>query len=69
MEHLKIIKLLDNTTNQLSKFKIRNWIKINDGRRGMYGVNDHIKRKSRILKSGLYHYSDTYIVVKGTITN
>lgn len=69
MEHLKIIKLLDNTTNQLSKFKIRNWIKINDGRRGMYGVNDQIKRKSRILKSGLYHYSDTYIVVKGTITN
>ena len=69
MEHLKFIKLLDNTTNQLSKFKIRNWIKINDGRRGMYGVNDHIKRKSRILKSGLYHYSDTYIVAKGTITN
>ena len=25
-----MIKLLNNTTNQLSKFRIRNWVEIND---------------------------------------
>ena len=30
MEYQKIIKLLYNTPNQLSKFKTKNWIEIND---------------------------------------
>ena len=30
MEYQKIINLLDNTTNQSSKFRTRNWIKIID---------------------------------------
>ena len=30
MEYLKIIIFLDNTPNQPSKFKPRNWVEIND---------------------------------------
>ena len=29
-------KLLDNTLNQPSKFKTRNWVEINDKSRGMH---------------------------------
>ena len=35
MEYQKIINLLDNTLNQLSKFKTKNWIEINDQSRGV----------------------------------
>ena len=30
MEYQKVIILLDNTTNQPSKFKTKNWVEIND---------------------------------------
>ena len=30
MENEKIINLLDNTSNQLSKFRTNNWIEIDD---------------------------------------
>ena len=30
MEYQKIINLLDNTLNQLSKFRTKNWTEIND---------------------------------------
>ena len=30
MEYQKIIYLVDNTSNKLSKFRTKNWIKIND---------------------------------------
>ena len=30
MEHQKIISLLDDTTNQPSKFMTRNWVEVND---------------------------------------
>ena len=36
MEYQKIINLLDNTTNQPSKFRTRNWVEINDELRGKY---------------------------------
>ena len=35
MENQKIMDLLDNTPNQLSKFKTKNWIEINDQSRGV----------------------------------
>ena len=34
MQHQKIINLLDNAPNQMSKFRIKNWIGINDDSRG-----------------------------------
>ena len=34
MEYQKIINLLDNTSNQLSKFRTKKWVEINDNLRG-----------------------------------
>ena len=36
MEYQKIINLLDNTSNKLSKFRTKNWIEINYQSRGVY---------------------------------
>ena len=69
MEYQKIANLIDdNTPNQPSKFRTRNWIEINDESRGAYKVNSQIKFKTTMLKSSLCDYSDAYILVKGTIT-
>ena len=69
MEYQKIANLIDdNTLNQPSKFRTRNWIEINDEPRGAYNVNSQIKFKTRMLKSSLCDYSDAYILVKGTVT-
>ena len=38
MEYQKIISLLDNTPNQLSKFTMKNWGQMNDSR-GMYNTS------------------------------
>ena len=69
MEYQKIANLIDdNTLNQPSKFRTRNWIEINDESRGTYNVNSQIKFKTTMVKSSLCDYSDAYILVKGTIT-
>ena len=69
MEYQKLANLIDdNTLNQPSKFRPRNWIEINDESRGAYNVNSQIKFKTTMLKSSLSDYSDAYILVKGTIT-
>ena len=68
MEYQKIINLLDNTSNQPSKFRTRNWVEINDESRGTYNNNSQIKFKTITLKSSLCDYSDAYILVEGTIT-
>ena len=34
MEYQKITNLLDDTTNQPSKFRTRNWVEINDESKG-----------------------------------
>ena len=68
MEHQKIANLIDDTSNQPSKFRTKNWVEINDESRGTYNVNSQIKCKTTLLKSGLCDYSDVYILVKRTIT-
>ena len=67
MEYQKIT-IDGNTLNEPSKFRIRNWIEINDESRGAYNVNSQIKFKTTMLKSSLCDYSDAYVLVKGTIT-
>ena len=67
MEYQKIANLLDSASNQLSKFKTRNWVEINDESRGTYTTND-IKFKTTMLRSNFCDYADAYILVKGTIT-
>ena len=41
MEYQKIINLLDDTTNQPSKFITKNWVEINDELRGAYNDDDN----------------------------
>ena len=61
-------KKQDNTSNQLSKFRTRNWTEINYQSRGVYNTNSDIRFITTMLKSSLYDYCDAYILVKGTIT-
>ena len=68
MKYQKIINLLDDTTNQPSKFRTRYLVEINDQSRGNYGKNNQIKFKTSIIRSNLCDYSDAYILVSGTIT-
>ena len=68
MEYQKITNLIEDASNQPSKFRTRNWVEINDESRGAYNVNSQIKFKTTILKSSLCDYSDAYILVKGTIS-
>ena len=68
MEYHKMINLLDDTTNQPSKFRTKNWVEINDESRRTYNANCDIKLKTSMIRSNLYGYSDAYIHVKGTIT-
>ena len=61
MEYRKIANLSDNTSNQPSKFRTRNWAEINDDSRGTYTDAD-IKFKTTMLKSNLCYYADAYIL-------
>ena len=62
-----ITNLLDNTTNQPSKFRTGNWVEINDESKGRYH-NSNIRFKTSIVRSNVCDYSDAYILVKGSIT-
>ena len=66
MEYQKIANLLDNETNQPSKFRTRNGVEINDELRGTYTDSD-IKFKTTMLRSNFCDYADAYLLVKGTI--
>ena len=68
MEHQKIENLLDNASNQSSKFRTKSWFEINDESRGTYPVNRQINFKTSMLRSILCHYSDAYILLKGNIS-
>ena len=67
MEYQKIANLLEITSDNLSKFRKRNWIEINDESRGNY-ANSDIRFETIMLMSKLCDYADSYILVKGTIT-
>ena len=68
MEYQKIANLIDNASNQPSKFRTKKWVEINDESRATYNVNSQIKFKTGMLKSSLCDYSNAYILVKGKIT-
>ena len=67
MEYQKIANLLESTSDNLSKFRTRNWFEINDESRGNY-TNSDIRFKITILRLNLCDYADSYLLVKGTIT-
>ena len=66
MEYQKIINLLDNTQNQPTNCRTKNWVEINDDARGTYNTNSQIRFKTSMLKSSLCGYSEAYIPVSGT---
>ena len=60
MEYKKIIKLLDNTLNQPSKFRTKNWVEINYDSHLKYSTV--FKSKLRLmLKSNLCDYNYAYV--------
>ena len=67
MEYQKIANLLESTSDNLSKFRKRNWVEINYESRGNY-ANSDIRFKTKMLESNLCDYADSYILVKSTIT-
>ena len=70
MEFQKIVNVLDTTSDDkdLLRFVTRKWIEVYDQTRiNYYNVNKEIRIKIPMLRSDLFHFSDTYIVVKGYI--
>ena len=63
MEYQKIINLVDNTPNQQTKFRTKNWAEINGDVRGTYNTNTQINFKTSMLKSSLCDYIDACILV------
>ena len=66
MEYQKIINFLDNTQNQPTKCRTKNWVEINDEARGTYNTNSQMRFKTSMLKSSLCGYSESYKLVSGT---
>ena len=66
MEYQKMMNLLDDTTNQPSRFRTRDWVEIIDESKGRY--NSNIAFKAYVARSNLCDCSDAYILVQGTIT-
>ena len=54
MENQKIVNLLNGSDNESSKFATKN--------------DSTIKFETKVIKSNLFDYSDTYIIVTGNIT-
>ena len=46
MEYQKITNLLDNTPNELSKFKTKNWVEINKDSHGVNSTRSQIEFKT-----------------------
>ena len=59
--------MLDSESEQLSKFVIREYVKIN-GLSNTYNDNKSIRFETPMLRSGLCDYADGYILVNGAIT-
>ena len=62
-----LLQKLDDTTNETSKFRTRNWVKINDESQGLCNESNQFKFKISIISNFCYS-SDAYIYVKVTIT-
>ena len=68
MEYQKIINLLNNTQNEPSKFRTKNWVEINNGSRETYNKSNQTKCKASMIRPNVRDYSDVYILVCVTIT-
>ena len=66
IKQIKTSIIINDST--VSKFVTKKWVEVNDLSSGQYSVNKNIKFKTSMLRSDLCDYSETYIVVKGTVT-
>ena len=64
VDYQKSINLLDNTSNQPSKFTAKNCVDA----RGTYDTSSQFSLKTLMLKPSLCDYSDAYLLVKRTIS-
>ena len=60
--------MLNDASNQRSKFRTRNLVEINYEARGTYPPNKQVRFKTSVVRSSLCDYGDAYILVKGNIT-
>ena len=71
MENQKIVKLLNGSDNESSKFATRRLYIINDQNNGQYGNGDEngttVKFETKVIESNLCDYSDAYVLVTGDI--
>ena len=69
MEAQKIINLLNDSSNEESKFASKKWYVIDSQTtKGKHKQGDVIKFETETIKSSLCDYSDTFILVTGYIT-
>ena len=69
METQKVINLLNDSSNEESKFAIKKKYVMNrQATKGKYEQGDTIKFKTETFKSALCNYSDAFILVTGNIT-
>ena len=71
MEYQKVTNLLSKIPDTVPRFITKKWIEVHDqsgNAENRYKPGKQIRFKTSILRSDLRDYSDTYIVVKGTIT-
>ena len=68
METQKIINLLNDSSNEESKFATKKWYVIDSQTtKGKYKQGDTIKFETETIKSSLWDYSDAFILVTGNI--
>ena len=53
---------IENTPNQTTKFRTKNWVEINDDSCGTDNTNSQIKCKTSVLRTSLCDYSYAYIL-------
>ena len=68
METQRIINLLNDSSNEESKFTTKKWHVIDiQTVKGKYDQNNSIKFETGSIKSSPYDYSDAFILVTGDI--
>ena len=68
MQYQKMKNLPNKTNDQPSKFRTRDWVKINDILNEIYEICKQIELCTSMLKSSLCDYIGAYMLWKGTIT-
>ena len=71
IEYQKLTNLPDTTFDNIPTFITKKWVEVHDqsgSAEDRYKPSKHIRFKTSMLRLDLYHFSDAYIVGRGTIT-